>query len=85
MIIKVQKKIQSIISIIDQRQPSHTQRTSGISQVFWLQKRLSFHSKCEKKEEYELKKIKKGTKKTEELFSLHNWLNLHTFRSKCAQ
>lgn len=58
MIIKVQKKIQSIISIIDQRQPSHTQRTSGISQVFWLQKRLSFHSKCAKKEEYELKKNK---------------------------
>lgn len=56
MIIKVQKKIQSIISIIDQRQPSHTQRTSGISQVFWLQKGLSFHSKCAKKEEYELKK-----------------------------
>ena len=49
MIIKVQKKKQNIILIIDQRQPSHTQRTSGILQVFWLQKGLSFHSKYAKK------------------------------------
>lgn len=54
MIIKVQKKKkQNIILIIDQRQPSHTQRTSGILQVFWLQKGLSFHSKyAKKREEY---------------------------------
>ena len=53
MIIKVQKKKKkNIILIIDQRQPSHTQRTSGILQVFWLQKGLSFHSKYAKKEEY---------------------------------
>ena len=56
MIIKVQKKKTKhhiLIKIIDQRQPSHTQRTPGILQVFWLQKGLSFHSKyAKKKEEY---------------------------------
>ena len=46
---------------------------------------LSFHSKYAKKEEYIYKYIKKRRKKTEELFSLYNWLDLHTFRSKCLR
>ena len=47
---------------------------------------LSFHSKYAKKEKCILYKyIKKRRKKTEELFSLYNWLDLHTFRSKCVR
>ena len=48
MIIKVKKKIKRIILIIDQRQLSHTQRSSGISQVFWLQKGVVISLKIRK-------------------------------------